>query len=617
MEKEPADSTLEKLKSVFLVETAWEVCNQVGGIYTVIRSKVPAMTRQWGENYCLLGPLLNKNVSAEFDDIHDRTGPLGRAVARMENDGHKMKFGIWLVSGRPKTVLFDIKSMTQQVDVIRRRLESQYSIHINAEDELQNQVIALAEISTSFLKYLAEELDKESMSLITHCHEWMAALPILELKKSDLPVKTIFTTHATAIGRYVAMNDENFYSRLSTYNWEDQARYYNILAIAEIERYVGQACDVLTTVSEVTARECKQFFSRTPDLITPNGLNIKRFVAFHEVQNLHGRYKDVIHQFVMGHFFNSSPFNLDKTLYFFTSGRYEFRNKGFDITLEALEQLNIMMKEAKMDTTVVMFFITKRPSWSINPEVMQSRGVMEEIRKTCEAIQKQVGERLFEAAAESMTDFKLPDLNVMVEDYLRLKYRRILQSWKSDKWPIVTTHNLVDDINDEILQYVRRNELVNSPKDKVKVVYHPDFIDSTSPLFGIDYGEFVRGCHLGIFPSFYEPWGYTPLECIARGVPTITSDFSGFGDYINAQMDDHEEYGVYVLKRFRKKPEVAAKDLANMMFRFIKLTRRNRMVQRNRAEDLSEHFDWGSLVEFYNKAYIKSLRKKTKKSAQA
>ncbi len=612
MEKDIADSLIDRLKDIFLIETAWEVCNQVGGIYTVIRSKVPAMTRQWGDNYCLLGPLMNKNIGAEFDDIHERTGPLGKAVARMEAEGHKIKFGTWLVTGRPRAVLFDIKAMTQDSERIRQRLESEHGIHINPEDELQNQVIALAELSTIFQKFLAEELDKDNRTLIAHHHEWMAALPILDLKKSGLPVKTIFTTHATAIGRYVAMNDEHFYSKLSSYEWENEARYYNILAVGEIERYVAQSCDVLTTVSEVTARECKQFYGRVPDVITPNGLNIKRFVAFHEVQNLHGKYKDIIHQFVMGHFFNSSPFDLDKTLYFFTSGRYEFRNKGFDITLEALELLNEMMKEAKMDMTVVMFFITKRPTWSINPEVMQSRGVMEEIRKTTESIQKQVGERLFQAAAESMTDFKLPDLNVMVDDYLRLKYRRILQSWKSDKWPIVTTHNLVDDINDEILQYVRRNELVNSPKDKVKVVYHPDFIDSTSPLFGIDYGEFVRGCHLGIFPSFYEPWGYTPLESIARGVPTITSDFSGFGDYINAHMDDHEDYGVYVLKRYRKKPEVAARDLANMMFRFIKLTRRNRMVQRNRAEDLSEHFDWGSLVEYYNKAYVKSLSRKKK-----
>ncbi len=612
MEKDPSEVTTDKFSSAFLVETAWEVCNQVGGIYTVIRSKVPAMTRQWGENYCLVGPLLNKNIAAEFDDIHERKGSLGKAVSRMEADGHKLKYGVWLVTGRPVTVLFDLKAMTQQSDATRNRLEQEHNIHINPEEELQNQVIALAELSTIFFRYLAEELDKESKTLITHCHEWMSALPILSFKNTDLPIKTVFTTHATAIGRYVAMNDENFYGKLNMYDWENEARYYNILAIAEIERYVAQSCDILTTVSDVTARECKQFYSRVPDVITPNGLNIKRFVAFHEVQNLHGAYKDVIHQFVMGHFFNSSPFDLDKTLYFFTSGRYEFRNKGFDITLEALELLNQMMKEAKLDTTVVMFFITKRPTWSINPEVLQSRGVMEEIRKTTEAIEKQVGDRLFQAAAESMTDFKLPDLNVMVDDYLRLKYRRILQSWKSDKWPIVTTHNLVDDINDEILQYVRRNEMVNSPKDKVKIVYHPDFIDSTSPLFGIDYGEFVRGCHLGIFPSFYEPWGYTPLECIARGVPTITADFSGFGDYINAHMDDHEDYGVYVLKRYRKKPEVAAKDLANMMFKFIKLTRRNRMVQRNRAEDLSEHFDWGSLVDYYNKAYNKCLSKKSK-----
>ncbi len=609
MELTPEEQ-VQKLSGAFLIESAWEVCNQVGGIYTVIRSKVPVMTRQWQDNYCLLGPLMNPNISAEFDPITDLTGPLGQSVARMRELGYEVKYGTWLVTGRPYTVLLDIKTAMSDVAATRERLLAEFGIHINAQEELQNQVVAFAQLSTIFVRILSEELQKENQQLITQFHEWMAALPILTFRKEKLPIKTVFTTHATALGRYLAMNDEDFYNNLPDYDWKSAAAHFNILGIAEIERFVALACDVLTTVSEVTARECQYFFSRIPDVITPNGLNIKRFVAYHEVQNLHGKYKDIIHQFVMGHFFNSHPFDLDKTLYFFTSGRYEFKNKGFDITLEALQILNSMLKEAGMDVTVVMFFITKRPTWSINPEVLQSRGVMEEIRKTCDTIEQQLGERLFYDAASAKNDYRLPDLNKFVDDFLRLKYRRILQSWKSDKWPIVVTHNLVDDINDEILQYIRRTELVNSPKDKVKIVYHPDFIDSTSPLFGIDYGEFVRGCHLGIFPSYYEPWGYTPLESIARGVPTITSDFSGFGDYISANMEKHEDSGVYVLKRYRRKPRIVAKELAMMMFKFLKLTRRNRMVQRNKAEDLSEHFDWSGLVRYYNQAYVQSLESK-------
>ena len=139
------------------------------------------------------------------------------------------------------------------------------------------------------------------------------------------------------------------------------------------------------------------------------------------------------------------------------------------------------------------------------------------------------------------------------------------------------------------------------------MVYHPDFIDTTNPLFGMDYGEFVRGCHLGIFPSFYEPWGYTPLDCLARGVPAFSSYYRGFGYYVGTYFPDHEDYGAYLLTRHKRKPETVAKDLAIKMFNFIQLSRRDRMVQRNKAEDLSENFDWTQLVKHYNAAYEQAL----------
>lgn len=610
LELQPRDHRLDQprtLKKAYLVETSWEVCNQVGGIYTVIRSKIPVMSTQWEERYCLLGPLVDRDVSGEFDPIDDLTDPYGRAVKKMRDKGYEVMYGTWLVTGRPKTILLRISDMADKHEEIRERLEADHGVNIYHDDELQNQVISFAELTTIFLGLLAKEMASIKKPLITQFHEWMSSLPILDIKKSKLPIKTVFTTHATALGRYIAMNDEHFYSSLNKYQWNEQAEHYHILPIAQIERFCANKCHILTTVSDVTADECKVFLGKEPDVITPNGLNIQRFVAYHEVQNLHQAYKMEIHEFVMGHFFHSFPVDLNNVLYFFTSGRYEFKNKGYDLTLRALTILNTMMKRARMEQTVVMFFITKRPFWSINPVVMQSRGVMEEIRNTCSEIEKQLGRRLFVAAASEKENFKLPNLNKLVDDHLSLKYRRILQSWKTDSWPIVVTHNLKDDDGDEILQFLRNAPLVNNPKDKVKVVYHPDFIDSTNPLFGIDYDEFVRGCHLGIFPSFYEPWGYTPLECLARGVPAITSDYSGFGDYVGRYYPDHDQYGAYLIKRHKVNAETVTKDLAIKMFNFIQLSRRERMVQRNRAEDLAENFDWINLVRHYNTAYEKAL----------
>ena len=238
---------------------------------------------------------------------------------------------------------------------------------------------------------------------------------------------------------------------------------------------------------------------------------------------------------------------------------------------------------------------------------MEQRGVMEEFRNVCQAIESQVGSRLFYKAASKKEDFRLPDLNDLVDDYWKLRFRRILQSWKSDQWPIVVTHNLKSDDDDEIIQFLRKAPLVNNPKDKVKVVYHPDFIDSSNPLFGIDYNEFIRGCHLGIFPSYYEPWGYTPLECLAHGVPAITSDLTGFGDYVGKNFSGHEQSGAYLLKRYKLKPQLIVKELADMMYSFCLTSRRERMVLRNKSEDLAEHFDWSELCTYYNKAYVKAI----------
>jgi glycogen(starch) synthase len=399
----------------------------------------------------------------------------------------------------------------------------------------------------------------------------------------------------------------DFYEHLPTYKWRDEAKQYGIEAQAGIEYNAAQLCHVLTTVSDITAKECEVFFERKCDLILPNGLNITRFAASHEFQNLHVKYKQKINQFVMGHFFQSYSWDLDNTLYFFTSGRYEFKNKGYDLTLEALKRLNFKLVKNKIDTTVVMFIITRNPTYSIDPQVLQSRAVMEKIKETCDSIEQELGDRLFYASAAS-EDSTLPDLNTFVDDYWRLRLRRTIQTWKTKTLPRTTTHLLKSP--DEITEFFEKSNMKNNEEDRVKFVYHPDFISTTNPLFGLEYDQFVRGCHLGIFPSYYEPWGYTPLECVIRGIPTVTSDLSGFGDFMLQIMKDYENVGVYMVTRKDKGFEETAEQLANQLFNFVTMNRRDRIKQRNRVENFSDIFDWANLRSYYDTAHDLATKKK-------
>ncbi|QNF35727.1 glycogen/starch synthase [Adhaeribacter swui] len=596
------------MKQALLAEIAWEVCNQVGGIYTVIQTKVQSMIDQWGSCYFLIGPYFPKTAAAEFEPTDDYSSPFGQAVLKMRNMGYEVHFGHWLVAGNPLVVLLNPYSVYDRLGEIKYALYADHDIPSPDNDELLNQTIAFGHMVKVFLSVLISP-GITDRPVIAHFHEWMVGSAIPALRRDQAKLKIVFTTHATLLGRYLAMNDPSFYDNLTSVNWLKEAQHFNIETAVRIERAAAHGAHIFSTVSQVTARECIFLLDRIPDVLLPNGLNIERFTAIHEFQNLHAQFKEKIHQFVMGHFFQSYPFDLDHTLYFFTSGRYEYRNKGFDVTLEALARLNYRMQEAGIKKTVVMFFVTKQPYTSINAHVLQSRAMMQEIRETCETIERQIGEKLFYYAA-SNSDFKLPNMSEFVDDYWQLRYRRNLQSWKTHILPSVVTHNLVHDHSDEILNFLRSAHLINNAHDRVKIVYHPDFISATNPLFGLDYGQFVRGCHLGIFPSYYEPWGYTPLECIARGVPAVTSDLAGFGDYLaNRQVDEETARGTYVIKRRNKSFDDAVTQLTNYLFDYVRLTQRERISLRNSVENSSVEFDWKNLRKHYNRAYVLALEK--------
>lgn len=586
-----------------LLEVAWEVCNQVGGIYTVIRSKAPAMMKKHGTGYCMIGPFVSKSIIAELEYTEGTNDIFSQAADRLRKRGYDVHDATWLVTGKPRVILLNPNVLEEKaLNVVKYLLWKNHGISTPGDNKLIGQVVALAYLVRIFVDEVVKLAG--SSRVIAHFHEWMAGLPIIDMKRDLVPVKTVFTTHATQLGRHLAINSPLFYAHLPFFNREEEAKKFGVQTEESIEYACAKHCDLFTTVSDVTARECKHLLKRNPEAVLPNGLNIQRFEALHEFQNLHSSYKESIHQFVISHFFHSYSFDLDKTLYFFTSGRYEYKNKGFDLTLEALAHLNDQLKREKTDITVVMFFVTKRDFYSIKPEALHNKAMMEEIREVCEEIQRQVGKRLFHESTQQK-DNRLPELNQFVDEYWTLRYRRTIQSWKSNKNPLTVTHTLVEEDTDEIVQFLKRRGLNNKAEDKVKIVYHPDFISSTNPLFGLDYSQFVRGCHLGIFPSYYEPWGYTPLECMASGVPSITSDLSGFGDYLLKHFPDHNKHGMFVVERGKRTFDWSARQLAGFLYQFLGQTRRERINQRNNAENYSASFDWDNLVKYYEDAYAR------------
>ncbi|HEX4054303.1 MAG TPA: glycosyltransferase [Tepidisphaeraceae bacterium] len=580
-----------------LFEIGWEVCWQLGGIYTVLKSKVPAMLERWGDRYCLIGPYNPQTAAIEFEE-QASDGVIRRALDQLRNQGIGCHFGRWMVPGGPRVILLDYRGRFPSLDTDKYLLWKDHGISTVSNDGEVNEVIAFGFTLAEFFIALARELGVTT-PVIAHFHEWMAGVAVPRIAHLKLPISTIFTTHATVLGRYLASDSPEFYNHLPFINADEQAAKYNIYPRFAIERAAARACTVFTTVSQVTSFEAEKLLGRAPELILPNGLNLHRFAALHEFQNLHLQYKEAIHEFVMGHFFPSYSFDLDRTLYLFTSGRYEYRNKGMDLFIEALHRLNVRLRDVSDRPTIVAFIITNAATRNINVATLQSHSMFGELHKTCEQIEEQMGRRLFRDAASGR--IAMPDDLMDGDDRVRLK--KAIQAWRTGRPPPIVTHDLVDDANDPVLQHLRNRGLFNSPDDPVKMVFHPQFVTATSPLIGLDYEKFVRGCHLGIFPSYYEPWGYTPMECVAMGVPAVTTDLSGFGAYVQRHVAEHQAQGVTVLNRRTRSFDESVSELEEYLMQFINLGRRQRIELRNRAERLSELFDWAVLIEYYNEAH--------------
>jgi glycogen(starch) synthase len=588
-----------------LFEVAWEVCWQLGGIYTVLKTKADCMIDRWDDRYCLIGPYNPATAPLEFEE-RPTEGVIREALDRLRAQGIPCHFGRWLIPGRPRVILLDYRARFRDLDHDKYLLWKDHGISVHANDGEVNEVVAFGFTVAEFFRELANVASDRP--ILAHFHEWMAGVAVPRIAHNKWPITTIFTTHATMLGRYLASDSAEFYHHLPFVKPDEEAAKYQIWPKFAIERAAAHSCTVFTTVSEVTAYEAEKLLGRKADVILPNGLNIQQFAAPHEFQNLHRMYKEKIHEFVMGHFFPAYTFDLDNTLYFITSGRYEYRNKGMDLYIEALYRLNQRMKTLPAHlphATVVAFIVTRAGTKNINVEVLKNQSMFDDLRNTCSAIQEQMGRRLFSSAATG----RVPAYPELLPEDSQVRLKRAIHAWRNRRQPTIVTHDLFDDAGDPILRHLRHRGLFNAEDDPVKFVYHPEFVTATSPLINLDYTQFVRGCHLGIFPSYYEPWGYTPMECIARGVPAVTTDLSGFGAYVQRHLPNSEEQGVLVLNRKTQSFEQAADDLADYLFNFVQLQRRQRIELRNKTERLAELFDWAQLVKHYHAAHDLALER--------
>lgn len=609
------DGSARAAPGPMLFEIAWEVCNQVGGIYQVLRSKAPLMVQRWADRYCLIGPWEPAKAQVEFEEVKPAAWVV-RALQQLRDQGLIVHYGRWMVPGRPRVMLIEHAMPPDRLGVVKYEYWKEHGIETPGQDWLIDGVITFADGVRRLLETIAEHrpyalgVPATPQPILAHFHEWMGGLAIPAIRKRRLPIATVFTTHATLLGRYIASSRDDFYDQLPWLNQEWEAKKYNVVTQHTIERACAHGAHVFTTVSSVTAEECNYLLGRPVDVVTPNGLTIGLYNAGHEQQRLHGVYKEEVHKFCMGHFFPSYPFDLDKTLYVFTSGRYEPKNKGFDLVLEAMARLNAELKAQGSDKTVVCFVISKKATKSLNPLAMEKRGVLNELEEVCGHITQGVGQRLFSRAAGG-EKLRLDDL---IDEYWMLRYRRTQQALKQPCLPMVVTHILEDDLNDPVLNQIRNLQLYNRQEDPVKIVYHPDFINTTNQLWGVEYDQFVRGCHLGLFPSLYEPWGYTPLECAAMGVPSVTSDLAGFGKYVQENFQEPEKSGLTVLKRRGRGFFDSAADLTKYLVDFCKMDRRERIALRNEVDKKSWDFDWSKLGKTYHAAHDLALARFTQET---
>ncbi|TRY81368.1 hypothetical protein DNTS_021188 [Danionella cerebrum] len=379
------------VKELLLFEVAWEVTNKVGGIYTVIQTKSKITVDEWGENYFMIGPYYEHNFKTQVEKCDSPRPEIKAAMESLINNGCQVHFGRWLIEGSPYVLLFDISAAAWNLDRWKGDLWNACGISLPDHDREANDSLILGSLVAWFFQE--------------------AGTGLVLSRSRKLPLATIFTTHATLLGRYLCAGSADFYNNLDKFEVDREAKERQIFHRYCLERAAAHCSHVFTTVSQITAVEANHMLQRKPDVVTPNGLNVRKFSAMHEFQNMHSLNKSKIQEFVRGHFYGHLDFNLEKTLFFFIAGRYEFSNKGADLFLESLSRLNYLLRVHKSDVTVVVFFIMPAKTNNFNVESLKGQAVRKQLWDTAQSVKEKFGKKLY----ESLLRGEIPDLSQILD----------------------------------------------------------------------------------------------------------------------------------------------------------------------------------------------------------
>ncbi|MDD9954217.1 MAG: glycogen/starch synthase [Candidatus Woesearchaeota archaeon] len=569
-----------------LFEISWEACNKVGGIYTVIQTKLHEMQRLY-PGYVLIGPDLG---SREFEE---RKPPKKwkEVFNALAAEGIRCKYGVWLIPGEPTVVL--IRSSMKDKDQHKAWLWKEFQIDsMHASYEFEEPLCFAVAAGKLIEQYAA----KSKKRTVAHCHEWMTGFAALHLK--HVPnVATVFTTHATMLGRTIAGNGHELYDIIDTINPEEWAYKFNVQDKHLAEKACAHHADTFTTVSEITGLEAEKLLGKKPDVLVYNGFNTERFPTFEETSLRHIKSKDMLKEFLAYMFFPYYTFDLDNTLMFFTSGRYEFRNKGIDILIDAIGTLNEELK-GKNVPTVVMFFCVIMGKGGVRHDVLENKNYYQHVRSTVDWHKKHLLQHLTLGLVSGKRD------GTLVNDVLE-KINENVSHFSREGLPPVATHDIPNAEDDPMLQSFHAHGLQNAQDDPVKVIIYPGYFDGSDGVLNLDYYDATVGMNLGIFPSAYEPWGYTPLESAVLGIPTITTDLAGFGRYVTCK----EREGVTVLQREGTSREEVVTALKEELKAFILADRNERVKKGFMAKSLADTCNWKTFITRYVEAHNLALER--------
>lgn len=536
----------------YIFEASWEVCNKVGGIYTVLSSKAKSMQDLHRDKVVFLGPdVWSKTKSPWFKE--DKALHAEWRESALKNENLKVRVGRWDVPGKPIVILVDFQQFFANKNNIYTEMWDKFkvdSLHAYGDyDESCMFAYATGVVIESFYKF--HKLEKNNV--IAHFDEWMLGMGALYIKDRLPKVATVFTTHATSIGRSIAGNGKPLYNYLSAYDSDQMARELNMVAKHSLEKAAAHEVDCFTTVSDITARECKQLLHRQP-VVVPNGFE-KDFIPTgkaHEVKRLQAR-KALLN--VAEKLFG---YDLDNdALLVATSGRYEYRNKGIDIFLDAMSRLSHIKQLSK---DVIAFIMV--PAWVDSP-----RADLQDLLKSGKTSQK-----------------TLPH-------------------------PYVT-HWLRNMNHDSVLSQIDFLNMQNKKESKVKVVFVPSYLNGNDGIFDMTYYDLLIGMDVTVFPSYYEPWGYTPHESIAFSVPTITTSLAGFGLWMRKMGDEiGMDDGAEVLTRDDYNFIEVSEDICNRVFEMTTKSEEEERILRQAALDRAALADWAHFYKYYEEAYQMALDK--------